>query len=379
MTRTGQVDVVEVAVKFGRMLRAVGLPVTVDRLRAFVDALACLDPCDREQVFWAGRLTLCGRRDDFAAYERAFAEFFQGESPPPVTNGQAPIHASVLPVPTGGPEDGDGRPEDVSLRTQAARADVLRPKDIGALTATERAELARLVALLKLPRQLRRTRRWQPARHGAVDRRATMRQMLRAVGEPAGLQYRAPRSRPRKLVVLADVSGSMSAYADALLRFAHAATRRRGATTEVFTVGTRLTRVTRELALSDPDVAMRAVAKRVPDWSGGTRLGELLKRFLDEWGQRGLARGAVVVILSDGWERGDVELLAEQMARLRRLAHQVVWANPLKARSGYQPLAGGMAAALPHVDDFVEGHSLEAFERLARVVTGAAAHSNREG
>jgi uncharacterized protein with von Willebrand factor type A (vWA) domain len=162
----------------------------------------------------------------------------------------------------------------------------------------------------------------------------------------------------------------MSAYADALLRFAHAAGRRRGASTEVFTLGTRLTRVTRELAGPDPDAALAAVAAAVPDWSGGTRLGALLREFLDRWGQRGAARGAVVVILSDGWERDDPRQLGEQMRRLSLLAHRVVWCNPRKARPGFAPLAGGLAAALPYVDDFVSGHSLAALQRLAEVVAG---------
>jgi hypothetical protein len=171
------------------------------------------------------------------------------------------------------------------------------------------------------------------------------------------------------VVLLVDVSGSMESYANALLRFAHAASRR-GAPTEVFALGTRLTRVTREMSLRDPDSAMRAVNDALPDAGGGTRLGVLLKEFLDRWGQRGTARGAVVVVLSDGWERGDASLLGEQVARLRRLAHRVVWSNPRKAAPGYAPLAAGMAAALPHVDDFVEGHSLAALEHLALVVRG---------
>jgi uncharacterized protein with von Willebrand factor type A (vWA) domain len=197
--------------------------------------------------------------------------------------------------------------------------------------------------------------------------------MLRDGGEAPRLYRRRHRQRPRRVVLLVDVSGSMSAYADALLRFAHAAARRRSmrhAQTEVFTIGTRLTRVTKALSHRDPDTAMRAVSEEIPDWSGGTRLGELLRSFLDRWGQRGMARGAVVVILSDGWERGDATLLGEQMHRLSRLAHRVVWANPRLARPGFAPLAAGMAAALPYVDDFVEGHSLDALARLARVVAG---------
>ena len=164
----------------------------------------------------------------------------------------------------------------------------------------------------------------------------------------------------------------MSSYADALLRFGHAAARRRGARTEVFTIGTRLTRITRELAWRDPETAMAAVAAAVPDYSGGTRLGVLLREFLDRWGQRGVARGAVVVVLSDGWERDDPALLGAQMARLGRLAHRVVWCNPRKSRPGFTPEAGGLAAALPYVDDFVSGHSLAALEHLARIVVGRA-------
>jgi len=202
---------------------------------------------------------------------------------------------------------------------------------------------------------------------------------MHAGGEPADLAYQQRRRRPRRVVLLVDISGSMTAYADALLRFAHAASHRlRGPATEVFTLGTRLTRVTREMAHRDSDAALVAVAEAIPDWSGGTRLGELLKRFLDEWGQRGMARGAVVVVLSDGWERGDVALLGEQMARLHRLAHRVVWANPRAGRPGYAPLAAGMAAALPHVDEFVSGHSLAALERLAAIVAGSTQRPNRQ-
>jgi uncharacterized protein with von Willebrand factor type A (vWA) domain len=169
-------------------------------------------------------------------------------------------------------------------------------------------------------------------------------------------------------VLLVDVSGSMAPYADALLRFAHVAALRRPGT-EVFTVGTRLTRISRELRRRDADLALAAAARVVPDWSGGTRLGELLRAFLDRWGQRGMARGAVVVFASDGWERGDPQVLAEQMARLRRLAHRVVWVNPHRGKPGFAPLTAGMAAALPNVDEFVSGHSLAAFEELAAVLS----------
>lgn len=197
---------------------------------------------------------------------------------------------------------------------------------------------------------------------------------LTLCGSRDELCHRAPVTKPRRVVLLLDVSGSLDPYADALLRFAHAAAHGPAARTptEVFTIGTRLTRVTREMAHRDPDTALAAVAAAVPDRGGGTRLGEMPRTFLDRWGQRSCARGAVVVVRSDGWERADPALLAARMCRLHRLAYRVVWANPRKAQPGYAPFAAGMAAALPHMDAFVEGHRLAALERLAAVVRGVA-------
>jgi uncharacterized protein with von Willebrand factor type A (vWA) domain len=210
------------------------------------------------------------------------------------------------------------------------------------------------------------------SRRGRPDVGRTVRAGMRRGGEITGLERRAPGARPRRVVLLLDVSGSMEPYARALARFLHVAVagRRR---VEAFAVGTRLHRITRELSTRDPDAALAAAAARVTDWSGGTRLGEGLRRFNDEWGMRGAARGAVVVIMSDGWDRGDPALLEEQMVRLRRVAHRVIWVNPLKASEGYAPLARGMAAALPYVDDFVEGHSLASVEALVGLIAGASA------
>lgn len=263
------------------------------------------------------------------------------------------------------------------MAAAASPVELLRSRDIATLAPAEREAVRRLLAAFRLPGEPRRSRRYRPAPRGPIDPARTTRELLARGGEPARLARRRHRFRPRRVVLLVDVSGSMSGYADALLRFAHAAARGSAAPTEVFTIGTRLTRVTRELSHRDPDTAMAAVSAAVPDWSGGTRLGELVKAFLDRWGQGGLARGAVVVVLSDGWERGDARLLGESMARLHRLAHRVVWANPRKFRAGYAPLAAGMAAALPHVDDFVEGHSVAALEQLAVVVAGARGPSAR--
>jgi uncharacterized protein with von Willebrand factor type A (vWA) domain len=201
--------------------------------------------------------------------------------------------------------------------------------------------------------------------------RRTSREELRRAGEPGPVLRRRRSTRPRRLVLLIDVSGSMSPYADALLRLGHVVARSAPRNTEIFTVGTRLTRITRALRQRDPEAAIVAAGQAVPDWSGGTRLGETVKVFLDRWGQRGMARGAVVVILSDGWERGDCSLLGESMCRLSRLAHKVVWVNPHRGKDGYRPVQGGMAAALPHVDEFMAGHSMATFEALMGVVARA--------
>ncbi|MGW3354599.1 vWA domain-containing protein [Streptomyces bungoensis] len=359
---------------FVRALRAAGLDAGSERLHAFLRAVDALRPGVRSDVYWAGRATLCGGHDDLERYERVFAAYFGAQG------GPAPSAARTVPPPrprvvareaAAAPRaPGEGEPSGPPAVTLASSAEVLRHRDVAGLDAAERAQLRRLLAEFALVGQTRRSARRRPARRGDVDPRRTVRELLRRGGEPARLRRHARVERPRRVVLLVDVSGSMTPYADALLRFAHAAVR--GGRTEVFTIGTRLTRTTRELAHRDPDLAMAAVAAAVPDWRGGTRLGELLREFLNRWGQRGMARGAVVVLLSDGWERGDPELLGAQMRRLHALAHQVIWANPRKARPGYAPLAAGMAAALPSVDVFVEGHSLAALERLAAAVRGAA-------
>lgn len=365
--------VVRTLVGFARTLRAAGVDASPDRLQAMLYALGHLDVLDATEVYWAGRLTLCGCHDDLARYDRAFAAYFAGEEGRPLR--RAPTIEIIRPVAIPGSErprgDADEDEDDDQAPTDAAtasRIEVLRHRDVATLSAVERAEVRRFIAMLSPTGPLRPSRRYQRAHRGQLDVRRTVRSTLRRGGEPVRLMRHRHRPRPRRLVLIIDVSGSMAPYADPLLRFAHAAARRR-ARTEVFTLGTRMTRITVEMRERDPGTALTAVAQTIPDWSGGTRLGELVKQFLDRWGQRGLARGAVVVLASDGWERGDATLLGEQMARLHRLAHRVVWVNPHKARPGYAPLTAGMAAALPHVDDFVEGHSLAALEQLAAVLS----------
>jgi uncharacterized protein len=366
-------DGVDSIVGLARTLRAAGVPASPDRVHNTIRALEQLHAARRNDVYWAGRLTLCDSPTDIERYDRVFAAYF-GDRPLSVQR-RATLTRPHLQL-VAGDDGSDDLAEDVGSEPTGARAaasseEVLRRRDIATLSIAERDQLRVLLARLALAGETRSSRRMQVARRGTIDGRRTVRAWLAAGGEPAQLKRHRQAQRPRRVILLVDVSGSMGAYADALLRFAHAAARRRGrGPTEVFALGTRLSRLTKELHLVDPDEAMSAVTKAMPDAGGGTRLGLLLKEFLDQWGHRGLARGAIVVVLSDGWERGDPTLLGEQTARLQRLTHRVVWSNPRKAAPGFTPTAAGMAAALPHVDDFVEGHSLAALLHLADVVRG---------
>ena len=374
-------DGVDSLVGFARTLRAAGVAASPDRVHAAVHAVSALDPGGLTDVYWAGRLTLCATLEELPRYDQAFRAYFGERSGHLIRRQRPPTPAVRVAVGAQATDDvgADDGAAGESASAAASAVEQLRHRDVTTLTAAQRAELRRLLARLQLSGEQRRTRRRRPAARGDLDPGRTVRATLRAGGEPARPLRRRSKSQPRRVVLLLDVSGSMDAYADALLRFAHAAVRRgsslaalRGySPTEVFALGTRLTRLTREVSHADPDRAMAAVASALPDAGGGTRLGLLLKEFLDNWGQRGTARGAVIVILSDGWERGDAVLLGSQVARLHRLAYRVIWANPRKAAPGFAPLAAGMAAALPHVDAFVEGHSLAALETLADVVGGA--------
>jgi uncharacterized protein with von Willebrand factor type A (vWA) domain len=364
-------DVVDTVLGFARTLRHAGVGASPDRVEAMLAAVGALDVLDPRAFYWAGRLTLCGGPDDLGRYDAAFAAYFAGEAPRAARSAGRPDVQLAASAPLD-PGTGDGDDSDApDLAALASADEVLRHRDVGEMTPAERAHLRRLFALLVPATPMRPARRRRPSPQGAVHPARTVRRALRDGGEVSRLMYRRRQPRPRRVVLLVDVSGSMAPYADALLRFAHAAVRARPSSTEVFTIGTRLTRVTRELRLRDPDRALAASGTAIPDWSGGTRLGEVLKAFLDRWGQRGTARGAVVIVCSDGWERGGTELLGEQMARLRRLAHAVVWVNPHKGRTGYEPLTGGMMAALPSVDHFVSGHSMAAFEELTGVIQRA--------
>jgi uncharacterized protein len=268
--------------------------------------------------------------------------------------------------PAEGDEDGE-----TPVGVLASGAEVLRAKSFDDLTEDERIQADHVIRALAVHLPTRRSRRYRPSPYGRrFDQRRTLRASLRTQGEPFRRVWRDRRDRARPLVLILDVSGSMSAYSRALMQFGFAAMRA-GRRVEVFCFGTRLTRVTRALARTEPDEALREVAASVVDWNGGTRIGASLKELLDRWSQHVAMRGAVVVLCSDGLERGEPALLAAQVARLSRLSHRLIWVNPLKGSPRYEPLARGMAAALPHVDVFLAGHNLESLESLCGILEGA--------
>lgn len=360
-------------VGFAAALRAAGLPCDAQRVQAYLGAVAELDVAEPTQLYWAGRLTLCAEPDDLPRYDEAFAAWFTAAQPRPRRENARPSQATVtmaaLTETTVAVTEEER--ETTELKVAASDTEVLRHRDISQLSAVEREHLRELMATLHLSPPLRRSMRLRPRRTGRLDPARILRAMRAAGGEPVRLAYRNRTRRPRRVVLLIDVSGSMTPYADALLRFAHAVVRAAPVSTEVFTIGTRLTRLSRQLRKRDPQEALVAASRAVPDFAGGTRLGETIRVFLDRWGQRGLARRAVVVLFSDGWERGDASLLGEQLARLRRLAQKVLWVNPHAGRDGYAPVQSGIAAALPHVDGLLAGHSLATLEELLTEVRRA--------
>jgi uncharacterized protein with von Willebrand factor type A (vWA) domain len=363
-------DAPELATAFARVLRRAGASVPLDSVLTFTEALGAVGIGDRESVYWAGRATLVHRPEETPIYDEAFAVFWEQRGRLVAEPEPEPLRLTVAIEDEDddrpGDEDGAEAAEEPDLVLRFSRTEVLRHRDFASYSRDELREAHQLMADLRLAGSLRRSRRMVRSRRsrGRIDLRRTVRTALRAEGEAIRTLHLEPGSRPRRLILLIDISGSMEAYARALLRFVHAAVAGRQKV-EAFAIGTRLTRMTRELTTRDPDLALRRAATRVLDWSGGTRLGEGLREFNDQWGVRGMARGAIVVVLSDGWDRGDPALLGEQMARLSRVSHRIVWVNPLKVTPGYAPLARGMAAALPYVDSFVEGHSLAALQELA--------------
>lgn len=364
--------VVRHVVTFGRVLREVGLEVGPGRVADALRGLDVVDLTRQEDVYYALRQTLVARQDELDLFDRAFnAWFLRAPVLPPVRTTDRPAEqqkiGESLSDASGGEADEEmGDP----LELGASGHELLRDKDFAEMTPDEYRRVRRLIAAIAGNRPLRASRRRRSDPRGdRLDMRRLIRASLRTGGDPVDRPYRARKDVPRKLVVLCDVSGSMDAYARALVLFLHAAVGS-GPGVEAFAFGTRLSRLTPELGTRDPESALEKCTEAVTDWGSGTRIGASLKEFNDLYGKRALSRGAVVVIVSDGWERQDPELVGREMARLARAAYAVVWVNPLKGNPEYQPLAGGMRAALPYIDRFLSGHNLRSLEELATVLAG---------
>ncbi|MEI8058175.1 MAG: VWA domain-containing protein [Actinomycetes bacterium] len=390
-------DLADITAAFGHLLHAAGVPVTPERSARFAQVVLLAEPQNLRELAALGKTTLVSTRDHIEIFDRVFAHVFAGMADVADYRGNAP--ESPIPAPsTAAPQDekqpGDSQREGASESTPTGSAgipgdDDSEPEDdqesvLAAVSIEERLgeknfadcdedELALINALIEqlpLVPPMRSGRRRRRHNHGEIlDVRATMRAAHRTSGDPVKRVYRRTTQQPRRVVLLADVSGSMEPYARVYLHLLRGAVQALGS--EAFVFATRLTRLTRQLQDTHPDVAYRKAAKAAPDWSGGTRIGSALKSFLDDYGRRGLARGAVIVIVSDGWEIEDPALVGRMMEQLSRLAYQIIWVNPRKAASSYQPLVGGMAAAMPFIDTFVSGHSLRALEQVMSAVHGA--------
>ncbi|MFM8902896.1 MAG: vWA domain-containing protein [Actinomycetota bacterium] len=372
----------KLAVTFARILRGAGVDVPLDSVIVFVGALSRVGLDNRDDVYWAAYSTLIRRHEDTSIFDRAFAVFWEQLIQIDDAEQIQETESVTLLVDSDDEQDdksgADTIEDENTIALRFSSIETLREKDFAAFSESELREAEQFMTSLRLAGPPKRSLRLQQTNHSArrQDIRRTMRAALQNDREPIERFWREPSTRLRRLVVLLDVSGSMEPYARALLRFMHAAVVGRQRV-EAFTLGTRLTRITKELANRDPDRALARTSAQVSDWSGGTRLGECLQNFNDNWGVGGMARGSIFVILSDGWDRGDPHALAAQMARLKRVAFRVIWVNPLKVSPGYAPLARGMAAAMPYIDDFVEGHSLEALRELTEVISRESNSSRR--
>jgi uncharacterized protein len=392
---SGRPDLAVVVGGFGDLVHRAGVPVTPERSGRLLSAIAAAAPRTVDELYWLARVTLLASRAHIEVFDRVFDQVFRGvvdpadfrgqstDPPPPSTQrGQSQSgdseHSSTSSSASSTPTpsivgDGPARDDDNDERSESILAAMstderLRNQSFAGMTPEELASLQQLMSRLALAPPLRRSRRSQVHRRGVtVDLRASMQQSLRTAGDPIELVRRRRRTRPRRLVMLCDISGSMEPFARAYLQLLHSAVG--GARAEAFVFATRLTRVTNVLHGYNPDYALYRAGLAAPDWSGGTRIGHAIDAFVATYGRRGMARGSVVVIVSDGWEQDAPERLGQAMERLSRLAYRVIWVNPRKAASGYQPFVGGMAAALPHIDTFVSGHSLSALDELLAAIS----------
>jgi uncharacterized protein with von Willebrand factor type A (vWA) domain len=394
---TIHLDLPAVVGALSQRLRMEGVPVTPERSAHFAQALTLTKPMTRRRLYWTARAVFVSGSAHVKAFDLVFFSVFgqqledekfepddiQTITAPPddrpksehktVDGKSEQSEASNMSMSPAGEEDEDGDSDedgdavDIPI-AMASEEEMLGTKSFDALEPHELAQLYRLMSRLELSTPLRRTRRMKKGRHGEhVDMRRTLRASLRTGGDPIRLARRHRRIAPRRMVLLCDISGSMEPYARAYLQFLTCAAGA-GPNAEAFVFATRLTRLTRALAGRHPERAIQRAAAAAPDWSSGTRIGDALKTFNDTHGRRGMARGAVVVILSDGWERGDPTLVGREMERLARLAYKIVWVNPRVSANDFSPQAGGMMAALPHCDALVSGHTLKALNEVADAI-----------
>jgi uncharacterized protein len=360
-------------VKFAGELRAAGLAVGSGDVLLYCSALSRLDPADLVDLYWAGRTTLVNRHDDIAVYDQVFRRFFLAVDGPAEDPLMLMLRASAqargaLAIPSTEPGESE-REDDAVLGWMASDVEALKHKSFAACTPEELAALRRIMARIRLTPPRRRTRRTAAAQTGRrPDPRRTVRESMRTHGDPARLYWRRRKVRLRPLIFILDISGSMADYSRSLLQFAHSAARSAGRV-EVFCFGTRLTRVTGAMECRRPDEALERAARAAFDWDGGTRIGDSLDAFVRNWGRRGLCRGGIVVICSDGLDRGDPAVLAAALERLSRLSHRLVWLNPHKGDDpGFRPSTLGMMVAAPHIDLLLSGHDLVSLEKLATLL-----------
>ncbi len=391
--QTIALDLPPLVAAFGRRLQAAGVPVTVERDVNFARALTLVAPISRRRLYHTARAVLLSDPTQVAAFDAVFAAVFGGPSPgaaaaprelpqrlaqlrgdqPQAAAGRPPMLArepgAFSPTFAAPARKQAGEPaEELPVPVLASDEELLRSRRFEELSAAELVVLYRLMSRLRLAPPTRRTRRTRRDRHGErIDLRRTLRGSLRTGGDPIRLARKRRRIVARRLVLLCDISGSMEPYARAYLQFLACAAGA-GPQAEAFVFATRITRLTRALRSQNPERALERAAAAAPDWSSGTRIGDALKTFNDRHGRRGMARGAVVVILSDGWERADPQLVAREMKRLERLAYRIVWVNPRVGASGFAPRAGGMVAALPYCDALVSGHTLDALADVIDVI-----------
>lgn len=394
-------DLPAICTAFGEFLHRAGVPITPERSARFTQMVVIAEPTSLHELYWLGRITLTTARDQHATYDRVFQQVFRGIVDLNEFRGPDEPGSEPTPAPPG-EESPQGPPSDIDRSSSGSKGTSATPgaldpeadsqeasalaavserervndKEFSSLSEDEIRLIQRLVEQLPFVPPLRRGRRNRRHRGGAdIDIRATLRRSHRTAGDPVRVMHRKRTTKPRRIILIADVSGSMEPYARIYLHLLRGAVKAIKA--EAFVFATHLTRLTRQLSGTYTDAAYRQAAEAANDWSGGTRIGVALRSFIDDYGRRGMARGAVVVIVSDGWESDRPELLAETMERLSRLAHHIIWVNPRKAAASFEPLTGGMAAALPYVDTFLSGHSLRALHDVMDAISAAGDRVDR--